>query len=59
MKKKGPKLFVILFNIIASILVFSNEKQLVQIDNIWIHFLLIMLIIWNILLFYMFLKKKF
>ena len=38
MKTKGTKVFIISFNIIASILVFGNEKLLFQIDDIWIHF---------------------
>lgn len=56
MRNRAPKLFVVAFNIIASLLLFGNGKLFVQIDAIWVHLLFTLLIIWNLLLFYMLAK---
>ncbi|PBJ06640.1 hypothetical protein BSF42_40970 [Flavobacterium sp. ACN6] len=57
MKKPYTKLFIVCFNIAASLLFFANGK-LIQIDEIWIRFLLSLLLIWNVLLFYMLQKNN-
>ncbi len=58
MKNTVVKLFIISFNIIAPILVYGNEKSFFHIDAIWIDLLLTLLITWNIILLYLFIKDK-
>ncbi|EJG01350.1 hypothetical protein FF52_09838 [Flavobacterium sp. F52] len=58
MKNITLQLFIVAFNIIASLLIFGDEKLLFHIDDIWIHFLFVLLIIWNLILFYMLAKPN-
>ncbi|WP_433779350.1 hypothetical protein [Flavobacterium anhuiense] len=57
MKKLDTKLFIAGLNIFVASLIFTNGK-LIYIDAIWIQFLTLLLLIWNILLFYMLQKNK-
>ncbi len=58
MKKINPKLFIIVFNIFTAIILSLNQDGFIQIDEIWIRFLLFLLFIWNVLLFYFIVKNK-
>jgi hypothetical protein len=57
MKKIDPILFIVFFNIISSIILYLNKYNIVRIDEIWIRFILLVLFIFNLLLFYFIVKK--
>lgn len=52
------KLGIILFNIVVSILMIFQNSGKVFISSIWLHFLFILMFMWNILLINLIIKSK-
>lgn len=54
-KQNQPKLFIVFFNIFASILLLMNE--IINLELIYIQLIYTLLITWNVLLIYLISKK--
>jgi hypothetical protein len=57
-RKNNQIFFVIFYNVLASITLYSNEISLISLNLIYVRLLFLLLIIWNVYLIYLIRKTK-